>query len=74
MSDVQPYHQVRESVHVIMSLFQGISRILHCLQHSRVRVCTLQGLPLHFNRREGAVDLLQLLLVLLLALEGSDGH
>lgn len=67
-------NSLRCPLHVIVGLLERIGRILHCLQDGRVCVGTLQRLPLHLDRGQGAIDLLQLLLVLLLPLQGSNSH
>jgi hypothetical protein len=56
-------------VHVGVSLLQRLGGLVHGLQDGRVRVGPLQRLPLLFDGRQRAVDLLQLTIVPLLALK-----
>jgi len=60
--------------HVLVGCFEGIRGILHRGQDGSVCVGALQGLPLHLNGGQGAIDLLQLLLQALLLFEGLQGH
>lgn len=57
---------------MVVGGLHSIGSVLHGLQHGRVCVCTLQRLPLHLYGRQSAVDLLELLLVLLLPFQGLD--
>jgi len=58
---------------VLVGILQGFGSVLHGLEDGRVGVCAFQGLSLHLDGREGAIDLLQLLLVALLSLQRLDG-
>lgn len=60
-------------VHVLVRRLQCVRSVLHRRQHLCVGVGALQRLALHFDRRQGAIDLLQLLLVALLPLQRLDG-
>jgi len=60
--------------HVLVGCLEGIRGILHRGQDGSVCVGALQGLPLHLNGGQGAIDLLQLLLQALLLFEGLQGH
>lgn len=60
--------------HIVVGHLERVRRILHCLQDGCVCVGALQSLPLHLNCGQSAIDLLQLLLVLLFPLKSLDGH
>lgn len=61
-------------VHVIVGGFHGLGGVAHVLEHLRIGVGVLQGLSLELNGRQRAVDLRQLLLIPLLALQGLEGR
>lgn len=55
-----------------MRCFESISSALHGCEYRSICVGALQSLPLHLDRRERSIDLLQLLFVSLLSLESLD--
>ena len=57
-----------------MGVFKRVRCVFHGLQDSRVRVGPFQGLPLHLDGAERAIDLLELLFVPFLPLQGLNGR
>lgn len=60
--------------HVVVGSLHGLGGIAHVLEHLCVGVGILQGLPLELDGGQGAIDLRQLLLIPLLALQSLQGR
>lgn len=65
--------QQHEHAHVVVGSLHGLGGVAHVLEHLGVGVGVLQGLPLELDGGQRAVDLCQLLLIPLLALQRLEG-
>lgn len=65
---------MNKNVQIAVDVLHGIRTCTHGIHGFQIHVCVLDGEHLCLERHSAAHDLVDLLLVLLLALERHDGH
>ena len=66
--------QKNDSLHILMRKLHSVGGIAHSVQYLGVSIGALKRFTLRLNLCERSIDLCQLLLVALLALQSGDGR